>query len=98
MRHRRRIQVLIESDWNLKSIICARSFSNSKLVLIESDWNLKRMIHTVSHRIASCINRIRLEFKARPGFLMRSRIPRINRIRLEFKDRCPASARKAVKY
>ena len=42
-----RIQVLIESDWNLKkvSLICLLAKS---LVLIESDWNLKSLqkVHT----------------------------------------------------
>ena len=56
------LDVLIESDWNLKGIdryICHECLS----VLIESDWNLKSIIRS-SPTLAAGINRIRLEFKA----------------------------------
>ena len=54
--------VLIESDWNLKSIPSSESL-NILMVLIESDWNLKQdfIYNTLSE--TNGINRIRLEFK-----------------------------------
>ena len=55
--------VLIESDWNLKSIAVHLPFSVSA-VLIESDWNLKPSPHVPLLLLPVSINRIRLEFKA----------------------------------
>ena len=57
------MQVLIESDWNLKMLTAhAQSFLHS--VLIESDWNLKEVAATYLGMDKGSINRIRLEFKA----------------------------------
>ena len=56
------LNVLIESDWNLKFTaisVCFRRLT----VLIESDWNLKVDTSIDPKSTNSCINRIRLEFK-----------------------------------
>ena len=58
--------VLIESDWNLKSL-AKRFLTNPWIVLIESDWNLKQERSPITLLLHfSGINRIRLEFKATP--------------------------------
>ena len=54
--------VLIESDWNLKSI-SIRGNTGTQPVLIESDWNLKTIYDENITPLESSINRIRLEFK-----------------------------------
>ena len=46
MMHRQRQIVLIESDWNLKSV-SAIAVSETASVLIESDWNLKHILYQV---------------------------------------------------
>ena len=78
------VQVLIESDWNLKEA-AAPVFHSRWSVLIESDWNLKhyRLTHLLEegHRI----NRIRLEFKVGEVTSAARSVAGINRIRLEFK-------------
>ena len=56
------LQVLIESDWNLKGILRPAA-AVSGAVLIESDWNLKSIVLTQSRKVLLRINRIRLEFK-----------------------------------
>ena len=56
------LQVLIESDWNLKGILRPAA-AVSGAVLIESDWNLKSIVLTQSKKVLLRINRIRLEFK-----------------------------------
>ena len=58
------LQVLIESDWNLKGILRPAA-AVSGAVLIESDWNLKSIVLTQSRKVLLRINRIRLEFKVR---------------------------------
>ena len=79
-------EVLIESDWNLKSTAAACT-DFILCVLIESDWNLKLAIDGHCGDNLVCINRIRLEFKE----LCHRNAPacniRINRIRLEFKGK-----------
>ena len=60
------IDVLIESDWNLKSFTAAL-FLILAVVLIESDWNLKVLFQRERVTRLSCINRIRLEFKGQRG-------------------------------
>ena len=79
-------EVLIESDWNLKFIICIR-LKNWNSVLIESDWNLK--LATLKKGVIDVggINRIRLEFKDSNEFSYNDGAHSINRIRLEFKVR-----------
>ena len=57
------VNVLIESDWNLKSINCDGIPVNA-FVLIESDWNLKHVALLFVKAADISINRIRLEFKA----------------------------------
>ena len=80
-------EVLIESDWNLKTY-CLEILFQALNVLIESDWNLKEGLEYGELVVGKGINRIRLEFKE--GFS--SCLPvwqnRINRIRLEFKAAC----------
>ena len=56
------VQVLIESDWNLKQMDGRPSWNYIK-VLIESDWNLKCTCMDKCYTNAKSINRIRLEFK-----------------------------------
>ena len=58
------VNVLIESDWNLKSINCDGIPVNA-FVLIESDWNLKHAMMDIDIAAIS-INRIRLEFEVHP--------------------------------
>ena len=41
------VQVLIESDWNLKEKECSQ-YPSSEEVLIESDWNLKEIALTIA--------------------------------------------------
>ena len=59
---RARLNVLIESDWNLKAIAHIQN-PEASIVLIESDWNLKQDNKSQSYRHYLRINRIRLEFK-----------------------------------
>ena len=78
-------QVLIESDWNLKSDNDAVMYLTA-LVLIESDWNLKHDTWLLAVEAMLRINRIRLEFKDHYADRPKGRDKGINRIRLEFKD------------
>ena len=57
-----RVEVLIESDWNLKKVVF-QNVTPFLRVLIESDWNLKINNVYKDSIILLSINRIRLEFK-----------------------------------
>ena len=56
------LNVLIESDWNLKILAFAFNVPAAS-VLIESDWNLKDTDIYLLANVECGINRIRLEFK-----------------------------------
>ena len=79
-------RVLIESDWNLKSLNCSISASvQCSINRIRLEFKEEIMILCV-HKTKG-INRIRLEFKVIRRQLWRKDSRRINRIRLEFKGK-----------
>ncbi len=59
--------VLIESDWNLKSVASIPQMRHDS-VLIESDWNLKEDKQGHQRADRQRTNRIRLEFKGNGRF------------------------------
>ena len=76
--------VLIESDWNLKTVKFCKE-NHVEAVLIESDWNLKKKSKDPRQVPPRRINRIRLEFKVSIPARVTGMLSGINRIRLEFK-------------
>ena len=79
------MQVLIESDWNLK-YASLKIYEYNKAVLIESDWNLKLWNKFIN--IYSKLVLIESDWNLKRYLLtaFNETAIRINRIRLEFKE------------
>ena len=77
--------VLIESDWNLKKIMVARSFPEHP-VLVESDWNLKMLSQLIDYVLAAVLIESDWILKDNTESTDIYSCTGINRIRLEFKS------------
>ena len=80
----RNVLVLIESDWNLKTIETLQLLA-AALVLIESDWNLKHSTRARAQGDTDVLIESDWNLKLITAAICSASLYRINRIRLEFK-------------
>ena len=78
------MQVLIESDWNLKHAMMDIDIAAISINRIRLEFKGRRECQDLSNKYG--INRIILEFKAYMARMDEQLTRRINRIILEFKD------------